>query len=212
MVRRGNSMGRDPGTTRMDPSPWSLAVDAHGASWSGPLGRRIQGCQAARVISLPAAVRESSALELQAVDPVSVACAGEGNDLTSMQKEVGFFVDNQDPIQELKGSTPLKDPDLFAAFLQALAATPDRRRQNPPPHPESHEAWIDGPSGELVRDGPQTVLLGLHRRLGHRHVAQSCIADVTRANGTRDLIDSARVKHVSDGSSRINFKTYDQGR
>jgi hypothetical protein len=77
---------------------------------------------------------------------------------------------------------------------------------------EPHEAWIGGPSGELVRDGTQTTLMGPIGDWSTGMLPKRCIADATRANGTRDLIDSVRVKHVSGGSSRIKFKTYDQGR
>jgi hypothetical protein len=37
---------------------------------------------------------------------------------------------------------------------------------------QPHEAWIGGPSGELVRDGTQTTLYGAYRRLGHGYDAE----------------------------------------
>ena len=72
--------------------------------------------------------------------------------------------------------------------------------------------WISGPSGELVRDGAQRLLLGPANAWGTGWLPKSAIVDITRANGVRDLADTVTVRHVSGGNSRIKFKSYDQGR
>lgn len=78
---------------------------------------------------------------------------------------------------------------------------------------EQHNAgWIGGPSGETLRDGAQRVLLGPPNEWGTGMLRKSAIVDVTRATGVRDLADTVTVRHVQGGTSRIKFKTYDQGR
>lgn len=72
--------------------------------------------------------------------------------------------------------------------------------------------WIGGPSGELVRDGAQRVLLGPPGEWGTGAIPKAAIIDVTRAAGVRDMADTVTVKHVTNGISRVKFKTYDQGR
>ena len=68
------------------------------------------------------------------------------------------------------------------------------------------------PSGELVRDGPQRILIGQANEWGTGWLPKTSILETTRAMGVRDLVDTVTVKHVSGGASRIKFKTYDQGR
>jgi phage terminase large subunit-like protein len=72
--------------------------------------------------------------------------------------------------------------------------------------------WVGAPSGEIVRDGAQKVLLGRPDDWGTGMIPKRCIVDVQRASGVRDLADTVTVKHVSGGTSRVKFKTYDQGR
>ena len=72
--------------------------------------------------------------------------------------------------------------------------------------------WVGGPSGELVRDGPQRILLGPVGEWGTGWIPRRCIVDISRASGIRDLADTVTVKHVSGEISRIKFKSYDQGR
>lgn len=73
-------------------------------------------------------------------------------------------------------------------------------------------AWLGGPSGELVRDGPQRVLLGPIEDVGTGAIPKAKILDWTRAAGVRDLADTILVQHATGGQSRIKLKTYDQGR
>jgi phage terminase large subunit-like protein len=78
---------------------------------------------------------------------------------------------------------------------------------------EQHNSgWIGAPSGEIVRDGAQRVLLGQPGDWGTGMLPKSSIVDVTRATGVRDLADTVTVQHTNGGTSRIKFKTYDQGR
>lgn len=78
---------------------------------------------------------------------------------------------------------------------------------------EQHNSgWVGAPSGETVRDGAQRVLLGQPDDWGTGMIPKSAIVDITRATGVRDLADTVTVRHVSGGTSRVKFKTYDQGR
>lgn len=77
---------------------------------------------------------------------------------------------------------------------------------------DAAQAWVGAPSGELVRDGAQRVLLGRPGEWGTGMIPKAQIVDVSRANGIRDLVDSVTVKHVRGGNSRVKFKSYDQGR
>ena len=77
---------------------------------------------------------------------------------------------------------------------------------------ERTRGWVAGPSGELTRDGPQRVLMGPAGEWGTGWLPKSRIIDVSRAMGVRDMIDTVTVRHRSGQTSRIKFKTYDQGR
>lgn len=77
---------------------------------------------------------------------------------------------------------------------------------------QANNGWVGAPSGELARDGAQRVLLGRPEEIGTGSIPKRCIVDCTRANGVRDLMDTVTVRHVNGGTSRIKFKTYDQGR
>lgn len=77
---------------------------------------------------------------------------------------------------------------------------------------QANSGWVGAPSGELVRDGAQRVLLGRPDDWGTGMIPKSKIVDIARATGIRDLVDTVTVRHTSGGVSRIKFKTYDQGR
>lgn len=72
--------------------------------------------------------------------------------------------------------------------------------------------WVSAPSGELVRDGAQRILLGPVGEWGTGWLPKASIVDIVPSRGIPDLVDAVVVKHVSGGQSRIKFKTYDQGR
>ena len=73
-------------------------------------------------------------------------------------------------------------------------------------------AWLGGPSGELVREGPQRVLLGSPSDWGTGAIPKASIVDITRAQGIRDLVDTITVRHEDGQTSELKLKSYDQGR
>jgi len=77
---------------------------------------------------------------------------------------------------------------------------------------QASAGWVGGPSGELVRDGPQRVLLGPPGEWGTGMIPKARIIDISRAQGIKDAVDTVSVAHINGGQSRIKFKTYDQGR
>ena len=77
---------------------------------------------------------------------------------------------------------------------------------------QANNGWVGAPSGELVRDGAQRILLGQPGEWGTGWIPKASIVEVSRAQGIKDMVDSVTVRHISGGTSRIKFKTYDQGR
>lgn len=78
---------------------------------------------------------------------------------------------------------------------------------------QPNTGWVGAPSGELVRDGAQRVLLGRPEEWGTGMIPRASIIDVGRATGVKDLVDTVTVRHAPTGAvSRVKFKTYDQGR
>ncbi len=77
---------------------------------------------------------------------------------------------------------------------------------------QANNGWVGAPSGELVRDGAQRILLGQPGEWGTGWIPKASIVDVSRAQGIKDMVDSVTVRHINGGTSRIKFKTYDQGR
>ena len=77
---------------------------------------------------------------------------------------------------------------------------------------QPNNGWVGAPSGELVRDGAQNILLGPPGEWGTGMIPKRLIEDITRAQGIRDGVDTVVIKHVNGGLSRIKFKSYDQGR
>jgi phage terminase large subunit-like protein len=77
---------------------------------------------------------------------------------------------------------------------------------------QGNSGWVGGPSGELVRDGAQRVLLGRPDDWGTGSIPKHAILDISRAQGVRDMVDTVTIRHQSGMTSRIKFKTYDQGR
>lgn len=80
-------------------------------------------------------------------------------------------------------------------------------------------AWVAGKTNETTRDIVQTKLMGGVEGSGHTKrvsgmglVPGEAIADVDWKQGNPDLIDTARIKHVSGGFSVVGVKSYQQGR
>lgn len=72
--------------------------------------------------------------------------------------------------------------------------------------------WASGVSGVSLRDSVQKLLLGEPSAIGTGSIPGDCIVSCTKAMGVADLFDAVMVKHVSGETSRIGFKTYEQGR
>lgn len=76
-------------------------------------------------------------------------------------------------------------------------------------------AWAASETGEGTRDSVQRMLLGGapgSAEWGTGAIPRNCIGTWKRANGTPDLVDYVRIKHVDGKWSLLKFKTYDQGR
>lgn len=69
-------------------------------------------------------------------------------------------------------------------------------------------------SGELTRRGVQRLLFGADPKLepGTGMIPADAIVSLTWSRHVNDLIDTARIRHVSGGISTISLKAYDQGR
>ncbi|MDH4183347.1 MAG: terminase large subunit [Nitrospinota bacterium] len=77
------------------------------------------------------------------------------------------------------------------------------------------KAWAGSPTGETTRDGVQTRLLGDISKpsgLGTGAIPRKYIHSHTVKRGIKDSIDVALIKHSSGGWSKLQFKSYDQGR
>ena len=73
-------------------------------------------------------------------------------------------------------------------------------------------AWVGGKDGISVRDSIALLLLGQPSERGTGLIPGDLIEDISNARGLADAVDNVTVKHVSGGTSRLTFKTYDQGR
>jgi phage terminase large subunit-like protein len=73
-------------------------------------------------------------------------------------------------------------------------------------------AWCGGPGGQAVRDTVQRVLMGNIGEFGTGMIPGSDIVDVSMARGVPDAVESVRVRNANTGTSRLTFKSYEQGR
>lgn len=78
------------------------------------------------------------------------------------------------------------------------------------------EAWAAGETSETTRDIVQKELLGIGGdggEIGTGMIPQAAIVGTpTSRMGISGAKDTALVRHVSGGTSRLGFKSYDQGR
>lgn len=74
------------------------------------------------------------------------------------------------------------------------------------------DGWAAGDTGQTTRDIIQKELLGPPGALGTGMLAKDLIIGVTSRPGIPNAVDSITVKHVSGGTSRLGFKSYDQKR
>lgn len=75
------------------------------------------------------------------------------------------------------------------------------------------DCWAAGDTSETTRDIVQLELMGPKDDMGTGMVPfKLLVGEPTARRGVADAVDTARVKHVSGGTSSISFKSYDQGR
>lgn len=75
------------------------------------------------------------------------------------------------------------------------------------------EAWAAGDTSETTRDIVQAALMGPLGSLGTGLVPKSeIIGEPSKRSNVPGAMDTARIQHVSGGTSLIGFKSYDQGR
>lgn len=79
--------------------------------------------------------------------------------------------------------------------------------------PKPTTGWAASITAQGTRDTVQRLLLGKPGEWGTGAIPKECLIDIKRASGgVPDCVDSITVKHKSGGTSRLTFKTYDQGR
>ena len=76
-------------------------------------------------------------------------------------------------------------------------------------------AWAAGVTSETTRDVVQAKLIGppfTEAEWGQGMVPKSCIVDIAPARGIPSAIDTVSIKHVSGGTSALQFKSFERGR
>lgn len=74
------------------------------------------------------------------------------------------------------------------------------------------KAWAAGDTSKTVRDILQAVMLGNPGSYGTGMIPGDSIRKTTARTGLADAVELVYVKHVSGGTSVLNFKSYDQRR
>lgn len=72
--------------------------------------------------------------------------------------------------------------------------------------------WLAGKTGTTTRDILQKKLLGPHNEQGTGLIPHSDIIKTTAKSGIAEAVDTLYVRHISGGTSIVQFKSYDQGR
>ena len=74
--------------------------------------------------------------------------------------------------------------------------------------------WVGGDTSQTTRDNPQRILLGQVNEWGTGMLPGNMIEKITKhVHGVSDAAETVLVKHKPTGrTSRIQFKSYDQGR
>jgi len=72
------------------------------------------------------------------------------------------------------------------------------------------DGWACGTNSQTTRDVVQGVLLG--KSIEGGMIPQEAIAHTTSARGITGALETVWVRHVSGGTSKLGFKTYEQGR
>lgn len=73
-------------------------------------------------------------------------------------------------------------------------------------------SWASGDTAKTTRDIIQRKLLGPTDAVGTGLIPRETIVDTTAKHGVSEAIDTLKVRHVSGGTSQLQFKSYDQGR
>lgn len=76
----------------------------------------------------------------------------------------------------------------------------------------SVDVWIAGVSSKTVRDIIQNELLGDAQNIGTGMIPRLAIDKIKKGMGLADIVDTLSVKHINGGSSRVQFKSFEQGR
>jgi len=72
--------------------------------------------------------------------------------------------------------------------------------------------WVAGDTSKTVRDIVQEAILGPARAIGTGMLPGNTIIRCTPKSGIPDAVDTVHVRHISGGTSVLQFKSYDQGR
>lgn len=72
--------------------------------------------------------------------------------------------------------------------------------------------WVGGLTGLAVRDSVQKLLLGELGKFGTGSIPADDLLDWSMARGMAGAVDTIQVKHISGGTSRLTFKSYESGR
>lgn len=73
-------------------------------------------------------------------------------------------------------------------------------------------AWCASETMEVSRDAAQRILLGRDTDRGTGAIPGDCISELKSYPNVAGAVTTAKVKHVTGGTSLIVFKSYDQGR
>ena len=75
------------------------------------------------------------------------------------------------------------------------------------------DAWASGDTSETTRDIVQKELMGPLSQLGTGMIPlREIIGEPSKRSGVSGAMDTARIKHISGGTSHLGFKSYDQRR
>jgi phage terminase large subunit-like protein len=73
-------------------------------------------------------------------------------------------------------------------------------------------AWVAGEDSKTVRESLQITLMGETGSFGTGLIPANDLVSWTTRSGVPEALDIVKVKHISGGTSRLVFKSYDQGR
>lgn len=73
-------------------------------------------------------------------------------------------------------------------------------------------AWVGGDTNETLKEIVQPIIFGPDAAQGTGLIRAPLIERLVNRRGSADAVESARIRHVSGGSSTVLFKSYEQGR